>query len=440
LYLFSGFEFQSAKPMALTDHLKLRGSTYYVRVQIPPRLWSAAGGKREFVKTLKTGDLREANKRKHAYVAAFQLRIKALEGQGAEAAADLNNVLARALGWRRSMEQDEGDVLFYQGDDPVYKTDEWVSQIADEAKEIEDSHGPHTALNFFKIAKGEGTPLGADLIDTWLAEQADTITAQTAAQHRTVIATFLKWVGQAPLVEDLDRRKAGDFASYLLAPSTGLSRKTAQRYVSSLSSLWHWLLARGIARGDNPWRGLSIGKKAKRGQTQAPKQWTDDGLKALLTGPPTERYTGAFHDLVRLALVTGARLDELCALRLDDVHKRSDGWWLSIRQGKTEAAVREVPVHTMAAHVIERRRKSADGFLFNGLVPGGPDKKRSWNVSKAFGHYTRKGRPERRATDLPRPAEHVHRSHGKGWRPGEHDPTDHRPQAAVAHLRPLLAR
>jgi site-specific recombinase XerD len=23
-------------------------------------------------------------------------------------------------------------------------------------------------------------------------------------------------------------------------------------------------------------------------------------------------------------------------------------------------------------------------------VPGGPDKKRSWNVSKAFGHYTKK--------------------------------------------------
>jgi integrase len=40
--------------------------------------------------------------------------------------------------------------------------------------------------------------------------------------------------------------------------------------------------------------------------------------------------------------------------------------------------------------VIERRLKSADGFLFEGLVPGGPDQKRSWNASKAFGHYTNK--------------------------------------------------
>jgi integrase len=373
--------------MALTDHLKLRGSTYYVRVQIPPRLWPAAGGKREFVKTLKTGDLREANKRKHAYVAAFQLQIKALEGQGLQA-ADVSNTIARALGWRRTMEQDRGEVLFYHGDEAVYKTDEWLSQIAEEAEEIEDAHGPHAALNFFKIAKGEGTPLGTDLVDTWLAEQAGTITAQTAAQHRSVIATFLTWAGQAPLVEDVDRRKAGEFVSYLLTPASGLKRKTAQRYASSLASLWQWLLARGVARGENPWRGLAIAKKAKRGETPAPRQWSDNALKVLLTSARTERYTEVLHDLVRLAVVTGARLDELCALRQDDVYKRRDGWWFSIRQGKTEAAVREVPVHAMAAHVIERRRKSADGFLFEGLVPGGPDKKRSWNVSKAFGHYT----------------------------------------------------
>lgn len=89
--------------------------------------------------------------------------------------------------------------------------------------------------------------------------------------------------------------------------------------------------------------------------------------------------------------MTGARLDELCALETHDAHKRSDGWWLAIREGKTQAALREVPIHNSVAHVLERRCKSnVDGFLFEGLVPGGHDKKRSWNVSKAFGHYTRK--------------------------------------------------
>lgn len=70
-------------------------------------------------------------------------------------------------------------------------------------------------------------------------------------------------------------------------------------------------------------------------------------------------------------------------------YKNVDGWWISIREGKTPAAVREVPVHDSATHVLMRRRKDKKDFLFDGLVPGGPDNKRSWNVSKAFGHYTR---------------------------------------------------
>ncbi len=89
-------------------------------------------------------------------------------------------------------------------------------------------------------------------------------------------------------------------------------------------------------------------------------------------------------------MVTGARLDELCSLKVGDVHERADGWWITVVEGKTEAAKRDVPVHDSAAHVLIRRCKGSRGFVFEGLVPGGPDKRRSWNVSKVFGHYTRK--------------------------------------------------
>jgi integrase len=168
-----------------------------------------------------------------------------------------------------------------------------------------------------------------------------------------------------------------------------LSRKTARRYVSSLSSFWRWLYARGLAQ-ENPWREQELGKKSTRGEAPTRKQWSDDALVKVLSGAYTPRYTTTLHDIVRLALVTGARLDELCALKISDAHKREDGWWITIREGKTEAARREVPIHDSAAHVLGRRCKPSHSFLFEGLLPGGPDNKRSWNVSKAFGHYTRK--------------------------------------------------
>src|SRR5262249_36968899 len=134
--------------MALTNHLKLRGRTYYVRVQIPPRLWAAAGGKREFVKTLKTGDLREANKIKHAHVALFQARIRDLERAPADTSADpLAEIRSKALSLRSSWEQVKDEEPVYDEDDvdlerPYYLSrDATEDAIIEEARAIEDRHG-----------------------------------------------------------------------------------------------------------------------------------------------------------------------------------------------------------------------------------------------------------------------------------------------------------
>jgi integrase len=101
--------------------------------------------------------------------------------------------------------------------------------------------------------------------------------------------------------------------------------------------------------------------------------------------------------------MTGARLEELCGLRCEDVERRADGWWLLIReypgrQLKSPAAARQVPLHESAAHVVERRKRDGERFLFPGLTPGGPDQRRSWNVSRSFAAYRKragvKGRGE----------------------------------------------
>jgi integrase len=363
--------------MALTDYLKRRGHTYYVRVQIPKHLWAVAGT-REYVKSLKTRDLSEANRLKHDAVAACFRQIEALKrGRPTDALAP---VYAQAEALRTA----RITTTHPEGAESVR-----LDLAAERAEAIEEKHGEAIAVSFFKTATGKGTPLRT-LVDPWLTEQGASITEQTASHHRVAVRSFLAWGGEGTLVEDVTRRLAGEFVSYLLASESGLSPKTVKRYLSSLSSLWGWLEARGHAVQDNPWLRQGVAKKSKRGQVAPRKQWKDAALMRLLTGKYTPRYTAVLHDLVRLALVTGARLDELCALETRDVQRRPDGWWITIRQGKTGAAVRDVPVHQSAAHVIERRRKNADGFLFEGLVPGGPDKKRSWNVSKAFGHYTKK--------------------------------------------------
>jgi integrase len=374
--------------MATTDYLKRRGQTWFVRVQIPKHSWKAAGGRREYVKTLKTHDLNKANKLKHAHVAAFKRKIEALQrGKPNDA---LDELYEKAMAWRDTLERHKGEVLFNEGGDeerPYYLNDEYLSRISEEAQQFLETHGERAATTFFKFARGEGTPLRQQ-IAPWLIEQSGHVIGQTISQHRTVLNAFLTWAGEGETIEDVGRKRAGEFVSHLLAPTSRLSRQTAKRYLSSLSSFWKWLEARGFAR-DNPWTRHGVGKKPKLGEAAKRTQWSDDALVKLLSGRYTRRYTDILHDLSKLALVTGARLDELCALKPEDVQKQQDGWWLTITAGKTEAAVRDVPVHESAAHVLERRLKHAKSFLFDALIPSGPDKKRSWNVSKAFGLYTR---------------------------------------------------
>jgi integrase len=370
----------------LTDYLIKRGHTWFVQVQIPAHLRKAAGGRFSFVKTLKTRDLSEANKRKHHYIAVYRQRIAALERQttGSEPPAAAAEIYKRGLVWRENMESAKGQVIHQHRDGPEYLTDFYLEQISDEARVIDEEHGETVATAFYKTAKGEGVLL-LPQVEPWLAEQ--TTTRQTKAQHRTVLREFNRWAKRELWVEDVTRRYAGEYVGHLLGPD-GLKPKTVQRYLSSLSSLWAWLEARGLAN-DNPWLRQGVGKKSKRGETQPHRQWTDEALVKILSSTYTARYTLILHDLVRLALVTGARLDELCALKVADVRKAADGWWLKITEGKTAAAVRTIPVHDSVAHVLERRMASSGDFLFDSLVPGGPDGKRSWNASKAFGHFTR---------------------------------------------------
>jgi integrase len=371
--------------MATKDYLKLRGHTWYVRVQIPPHLWAAAGGRREYVKSLKTRDLNEANKLKHAHVAALKQRIAALERNKPDPHVD---VYERALAFRDAMERHKGEVLYEEGDgEPYYASEEFLSQLSEQAKELLDTHGATVADSFYKIGKGEGT-LVKPQVEPWLTEITGTVQGQTISQHRVAVERFLDWAGGGALIEDVSRRRAGEFVGVLLDVGSGLSRGTAKRYVSSLSSFWKWLKRRGLAEF-NPWLDQGISERSKRGGAVGRKQWTDSALAKVLKGSFTPDYELVLHDLTRLALVTGGRLGELCELKAGDVEKRADGYWINIREGKTKAAVREVPVHDSAAHVLRRRLKNSSGYLFDGLSPGGPDNKRSWYVTKAFGRYTR---------------------------------------------------
>jgi integrase len=142
----------------------------------------------------------------------------------------------------------------------------------------------------------------------------------------------------------------------------------------------------------NPWEGQ--GDYSKKRRLSGKRPFKSAEITRLLRADPVQvlggRYGGAVADLQRLGLMTGARLNELCELRAEDV--QPDHCAIRIKNGKTANAARTIPVHLSVWPIIEKRlhaASEAEGQLFPGLEPQGPDQKRSWYVSKRFTAYRR---------------------------------------------------
>jgi integrase len=90
--------------------------------------------------------------------------------------------------------------------------------------------------------------------------------------------------------------------------------------------------------------------------------------------------------LIQMATFTGARIEELCSLKVSDVIKVDGVNCLNIRDAKTEAGNREVPIHPSLIKLIKQLIKEAgDDYLLSGLTFN-KYMQRSNAIGKRFGH------------------------------------------------------
>jgi integrase len=367
--------------MSDTSYLQKKGNTWRVVVEIPKHLREAAKGKPRFLKSLGTESLSEANRLKYSHVAEFKRRIRLLEKGKAD---PLAAAIEAAIAFREAFASPDNEHLAH-GDQESDAASELLAVVNQEASALLEAQGPDAEKLFRSLATGKAT-LISDHYPTWLTVCEGT--QQTKDQHEATIKRYLAWSGQYTSIEQTDRKKAGEYVQVLRDEK--LASKTIARHLSTLSTFWQWLKSRALeTRRDNPWREHGVGRKPRGKAKKAERKGlSNETLLKLLKGRyRTPRYANVLSDLLRLALLHGTRIDELCALRKTDVRRHADGLWLVIGDGKTESAVREIPVHKLAVPILERRLKGKGEWLFDGLIPGGPDDKRSWNVSKAYGRF-----------------------------------------------------
>jgi site-specific recombinase XerC len=249
-----------------------------------------------------------------------------------------------------------------------------------------DPQRQRQAEAFVAVARGNATPI--ELHHDQYLSQATT-KPRTKADDKRAIKFLLAWCDKnrvTPALQAITPRIATRFMDELATVAGGQDPVTLQKYLSRLSQYWKWLYKREHVE-TNVWQGLKL-SAPETPHDHLERPFTREEMIALLTGPASP----AMHDLMRVAALTGARLDAIADLHVKDCRK-SDRVFL-FKPQKRESGQRAVPIHSALASIVRRRTatKGPEDDLFPEWPPpkkSASMRERSFKASNAFTEYRR---------------------------------------------------
>jgi len=348
----------------MPSYLQLRRRRWYAILEIPAPLRRVLG-KPRFVHSLETDSRIVADRRVLPVITAWKKEI---------AAARNEPVDDDAAYWRRALRnaksEKERQSILEQIDYAAWN----IGSINVENIGDKPSSAPE-AQRFYGAATGQLVGF-TEHLDEWLSTSR--ATAKTKDMHR---ADVVRFAVEFKMVQDVTRPEVRRWITRLMNDD-GLMLNTVQRILSALRGYWRYLQSIGVASEDHePFSKLDVARQNKRDDPRAARQPFESGSVVKLWKAAKAKDDRALADLIELSMWSGARIEELCALKVEKVR----GGCLDIGDAKTEAGWRKVPIHAKLKRTVERlKRNSKDGYLLSGLTPNKYGD-RSNAVGKRFG-------------------------------------------------------
>jgi integrase len=349
-----------------TNHLyRPRGQGWCFRHRTPDNLVGRTNprtGKpfgKEIRLGLQTRDLREARHKRDMILGELR---KLQAEHSAQNVASLGDAIEMAKEYRRAV-----------------NTGDWGSEFVledmarDEAERIERVKGEAVAVRWFQTARAQGTPFST-YMDEWL--DRPNVADKTRYEQRKTLEAFRDH-HEDPFVETFTVKLVSSYIHDVLMKSSGnggsgsAKGATVNKKISALSSFWKYLRRRGIVE-TNPWDGQSVYVEPNE---KRPYDWSE--LRRLMQ---SDKLTPLLRDAITLALFTGARLEDIARLHVDDLE---DGG-IHIRHGKTKSNARWVPLCDPIRSIVNQRAERSGEYILNELSDGAWDK-RSASLSKKYG-------------------------------------------------------
>lgn len=311
-----------------------------MRIAIPNYMRHLFQGKRYFMKSTGTRDVRQAR--------LFRDAI--------------------ALEWARLR-----NLLKPQGGSSVDQIIDELRRVSVYAKEAPASFG----------ASVQACPSLLKMRDLYLLQYSEKRKLTTLSKTNKAVEVLLTHLKKKDVqLRDINRTIVTDWLDRL---KTERAPQTIQNYISALAQIWD--LARNRyhdAPQDNPWRGHALEAKSSKvsyevfapGELAKVYALLDDEMKAVTA-------IGAY---------SGMRINEICTLRESSIKTIEGVLCFEISEGKTKSAARIVPVHSKLIPLVKSLLKTThSGFLFyHASITDRADGKRSTWHTQQFTRAKRK--------------------------------------------------
>ena len=311
--------------------IELRHRTYFVYLDVPIDVRKRIG-RRVFRQTLQTDSKSVAERRAAPLIAQWKAEI-------ARAREEPNHNDARF--WRNALRRAKTT------EDRMIVETNMETHVLMQGLDNTDPE----AQRFYDEAFGTLIPT-TEHLEEWMSSLQ--VKDKTANMRQ---ATIGRLADKFPMLNDVSRKEVRRWVTELMAE---LKPATVQRMMSDCRTYWAYLTTIEVVSEDRAPPFDRLGLKVKRSSWLP---YTPEEAVRLLKAAKGDRELA---DVIRMVMYTGARREELCSLKVENVKRDR----FDIVDAKTEAGVRTIPIHRQLSKTIKRLVKGReDGYVLSELKP-----------------------------------------------------------------------
>jgi len=382
----------------LTNFLIKVDATFYARLDVPKDLQQHYG-KKVLKKSLRTKDIREAKALLNLIIGEWKTDFQRVRGSWRqelfEAVQPLNDLIRYSPDQqaveaaKTSLQAIQAQAKAKFGDTPEIPTDEWqreyqqslTHKIRNPGKLValpDNTTGPVSQI-IEDIAQGRIVPKSdlfrEQLRQKFSAFQSDHVEPKTHDMRLGALKEIAKYFQ----INKLPLDKAG-VAAYLETIKTQ-ALTTKKRKLAAGKLYFDFLRDENLVSENaiNPFSGHKLREKQKDAARTKRQPFRPSHIEQLYN-EAIDRNDLPLADCIMIDAYTGMRIEEVCQLKTTSI----DEDLLIVDDAKTEAGIREIPIHpALKQRIQELCETSEDGFL----IPSSAENKygkRSDTISKRF--------------------------------------------------------